>query len=911
MPQKIGFLLLGIFLFSFWGCKEIKESPLPMEFQLLDYPCDDGTAIILKWKHYNAFPTREYQVLRGETPQELKQINIKRLQTSFVTPQYDATDNLKDQDYYVVMENNSNPPFLKLIKATAQNKDSLIEVGEKVLFLEREVSPPDYDKLQLQVVQGDYYLLPEKNEEITKPDIIRQKGVLQKSPDGSFQISPGIGNLEIALEKRPDEIEFLKNTEIVRLMEPHIQGYLLKYGKKISGFITSNTRYSMSSIDIEYVDTGELESGKTYYYKLLGINKDNSIVESPLLSLEPQDNHPEAPYIDYCLYDPSQKKIFVSWFSPDNDLEKYSIFLTDPLDSFCVRGFLQGEFHSSWYRTAIPFQGAIEDAALYMITSDRGGQQSTTPLFLPEKFEMASLTLPPGLELVEPPNDQKGNVLSVRWDPPQLYMTYAIQDTAPPKIEFRLYPFEEKDFFLLQDTLNASFTLSQQPAESPEQLNMGKIRWVKESFPSEQENLSSKNLVITYDKAAHRGYIDRVLQKTGFVRVKLDNHKWLVDRNEIGYFKIKDLTPEIHQLTLQWLSSSGKPMPNPEALIKLDIDASIPMSYSTPIPDHYYEVFRFREDEKIEQAVRLDSLPSSSREYWDILDSSEYAYNYFLRVNSPSGGFIDSPVLGPLKSRNEIFDTNKASVFALMIVFVAIALFFFNRARKGHKFYIRPIAGIEHIDEALGRATEMGRPALFVLGLSTISDIATLAGLTVLGHVSRRAAKFNTRVLVPCCDPIVMLVAQESVKSACIEAGRPDSYREEDVFFITDDQFAYAAAVNGMMIRQKTATNLYMGMFYAEALLLAETGTRMGAIQIAGTDAVTQIPFFITTCDYTLIGEELYAASAYLSDDPIQVGSLKAQDFGKAIVVFLILLGIILMTFHLDWIYHIFTVITQ
>jgi len=65
------------------------------------------------------------------------------------------------------------------------------------------------------------------------------------------------------------------------------------------------------------------------------------------------------------------------------------------------------------------------------------------------------------------------------------------------------------------------------------------------------------------------------------------------------------------------------------------------------------------------------------------------------------------------------------------------------------------------------------------------------------------------------------------------------------------------------MLREKPAANFFMGMFYAESLILAETGNRTGAIQIAGTDADTQLPFFITACDYTLMGEELYAASAY------------------------------------------------
>ncbi|NLP04448.1 hypothetical protein GX411_00655, partial [Candidatus Fermentibacteria bacterium] len=65
-------------------------------------------------------------------------------------------------------------------------------------------------------------------------------------------------------------------------------------------------------------------------------------------------------------------------------------------------------------------------------------------------------------------------------------------------------------------------------------------------------------------------------------------------------------------------------------------------------------------------------------------------------------------------------------------------------------------------------------------------------------------------------------------------------------------------------------------------------------IQIAGTDAITQLPFFITTCDYTLIGEELYAASAYLGREPKQVGAVKGQDACKAIVMTMITLGIVL-----------------
>ncbi|KAF0244187.1 MAG: hypothetical protein FD180_2697, partial [Planctomycetota bacterium] len=84
---------------------------------------------------------------------------------------------------------------------------------------------------------------------------------------------------------------------------------------------------------------------------------------------------------------------------------------------------------------------------------------------------------------------------------------------------------------------------------------------------------------------------------------------------------------------------------------------------------------------------------------------------------------------------------------------------------------------------------------------------------------------------------------------------------------------------------------LYMGYYYAESLLLAETGGSTGAIQIAGTDSITQLPFFIACCDYTLIGEELYAASAYLSREPLQLGSLRSQDAGKIFIIATLLIG--------------------
>mgnify|MGYP007000283980 len=72
--------------------------------------------------------------------------------------------------------------------------------------------------------------------------------------------------------------------------------------------------------------------------------------------------------------------------------------------------------------------------------------------------------------------------------------------------------------------------------------------------------------------------------------------------------------------------------------------------------------------------------------------------------------------------------------------------------------------------------------------------------------------------------------------------GRPEMFNEDMVHYVTDDQFAYAAGVNGIMQRDKPAACMYMGKFYAESLLFAETGNSIGAIQIAGTASQAQIP---------------------------------------------------------------------
>ena len=295
-------------------------------------------------------------------------------------------------------------------------------------------------------------------------------------------------------------------------------------------------------------------------------------------------------------------------------------------------------------------------------------------------------------------------------------------------------------------------------------------------------------------------------------------------------------------------------------------------------------------------------LPAGTTSYVDSTIEKGSAYAYIVRAVTETEATVVSEETAPAKGTGEWFHTGKIPLFIAMLLFSAAILWNIYYARSGKEIFIRRIPGLEAVDEAIGRATEMGRSILYVLGLGSVDNVATIASMTILGQVARRTADYETPLRVPCNDPIVLNVVREMVKASYLDEGRPDAYNEENIFFLTGEQFAYAAGVDGMMLREKPAAVFLQGTFYAESLLMAETGNSIGAIQIAGTDSEHQLPFFIAACDYTLIGEELYAATAYLSKDPMFLGSLRGQDWGKVVIFAAIVIGIILELSGVNWI---------
>jgi len=318
-----------------------------------------------------------------------------------------------------------------------------------------------------------------------------------------------------------------------------------------------------------------------------------------------------------------------------------------------------------------------------------------------------------------------------------------------------------------------------------------------------------------------------------------------------------------------------------------------------------YEIYRSEAGSPFEKITYVER---GTTRFVDANTQDGIAYRYQIAAVKNSEVVAQSEISAEVTSSQQWFHTGRFNIFIGLIIYSAILFWFIYHARKGKEIYIRKISGLDALEEAVGRATEMGKPILYVPGLSSIDDIATIASLNILSQVAKKTAEYNTTLLVPNRNPVVYTVAQEVVKEAYTSAGRPDAYNPDNVYFITGQQFAYVAAVCGTMVREKPATNLFLGYFWAESLILAETGAATGAIQIAGTDSVFQLPFFITACDYTLIGEELYAASAYLSKEPLLMGSLQGQDWGKMIILGILIVASALLLIGFEQVFSLFNI---
>jgi hypothetical protein len=236
------------------------------------------------------------------------------------------------------------------------------------------------------------------------------------------------------------------------------------------------------------------------------------------------------------------------------------------------------------------------------------------------------------------------------------------------------------------------------------------------------------------------------------------------------------------------------------------------------------------------------------------------------------------------------------SLGLILDVLIVIIVIYYMRA--GKRLFIRRVPGLDAIEEAVGRAAEMGKPIVTSFGIADSGfDYWTMAGLAILAHVARLSAKAGTRLIVPTggsdASMIVRPVAEEIVRTALVMEGRGETFNPDDVPFFSGQQYAYTGGYIGILQRTRPAAVIMTGSHASEAMNIAETSNAIGAITITSGSYITNVSSLACASDYILIGEEAPAASAYLSDDPAQRSSIRCQDIFKWITIALLVLGLI------------------
>jgi len=272
------------------------------------------------------------------------------------------------------------------------------------------------------------------------------------------------------------------------------------------------------------------------------------------------------------------------------------------------------------------------------------------------------------------------------------------------------------------------------------------------------------------------------------------------------------------------------------------------------------------------------------------------------------------PILDLFKST---IDLEHAEALAVLLLFLPIFYFSYWAIKRGAKVTLRPIESYAVLQRLLSNAAETGQPIHLSVGTAGIGDSATadtMAGLTVLEYLADRAAISMAPPIVTMANPTALPVAQDILRRAYQRHGYEDehdpsrarliapsptlgtSYSPSPALYAAgpNDAFPYAAGIMQMLTRAKLTANVMVGRFGDEFLLMSETGAQKNLNQIGGTSAIRVLPFVYTSVSSPLIGEEIYAAGAYLGKQPGHISSLATQDALRWVLIAGILGGILL-----------------
>ena len=229
-----------------------------------------------------------------------------------------------------------------------------------------------------------------------------------------------------------------------------------------------------------------------------------------------------------------------------------------------------------------------------------------------------------------------------------------------------------------------------------------------------------------------------------------------------------------------------------------------------------------------------------------------------------------------------------------LVLLAAVLLFVLSRARRQGRPRFRVVPALARLHRAIGLSVEDGTRLLIGLGgtsLLTRNGGSALAGLGLLHDVARDTSVSDRPPVAVAGEASLALLAQDVLQSGFREAGAVEFFQPSSGRLAGMTPFSAAAATIPMLTDEHVSAAALIGHHGVEAALVADASERSGIVLAgAADDPAAQAALFASASE-ALIGEEVFATSAYVGGRPAHVASLTVQDVLRWLIILGILLG--------------------
>jgi len=239
---------------------------------------------------------------------------------------------------------------------------------------------------------------------------------------------------------------------------------------------------------------------------------------------------------------------------------------------------------------------------------------------------------------------------------------------------------------------------------------------------------------------------------------------------------------------------------------------------------------------------------------------------------------------------------------AFLLLFVVFMLVFAFLTRKRPAYNLREIPVFRRLGHAIGLAVEAGTRLHLTLGngnLSGTQGASAVIGLTILERIARTASISDRPPIATSGDGSLGVLSQDVLYNAFRSIGASNLYKPAGGQVSGLTPFSYAAGTLPAIFDEHISTTILSGHFGSEVALITDASDRTGALTLAGTEDLPAQAVLYAAAQEPLIGEELFAAGAYLNAGPLHTASLRTQDVLRWVLILAILLGSILKFFQI------------